>query len=327
MKRVATAGLMLALMMFSGACGDGAENATRAAAPEPEGSDANAGSAIEYGEGRMLSQLQSTRVNESSGLAESTRRDGLFWTHNDSGDGPFLYAFDSAGHVLALVRIEGADSYDYEDMASYELDGEHWLIVGDFGDNARRRPSCSLYIVHEPNAIGDANRAARRSVSNKITIRYEYQGGARNCESVGVDTERREIVIVSKTRRGPCHAYVTSLPEQSPGRTLTLEPVAELDLPTTSAMDISPDGRRALVCTYGEAYEFVRAEGQTWGEAFQAEPRRIELPRRMKGEGLTYGRDGKTIYLTSEGAPMPLLEVEAKAMAGDGVADVSEGRK
>src|SRR5258708_2905483 len=47
-----------------------------------------------YGPPQLLGQLQDSSITESSGIVASRTTPGLFWTHNDSGDGPFIYSFD-----------------------------------------------------------------------------------------------------------------------------------------------------------------------------------------------------------------------------------------
>ena len=85
--------------------------------------------------------------------------------------------------------------------------------------------------------------------------------------------------------------------------------IGTLQIPTATGMDVSPDGRRAVVSTYGNAYEYVRKEKEDWEKAFSRPPREIVLPERTQGESICYGFDGKTIYLTSESLPTPLWEV------------------
>jgi len=75
-------------------------------------------------------------------------------------------------------------------------------------------------------------------------------------------------------------------------------------------MDISPDGRRAILGTYGHAFEFCRGKDETWAEAFSRPPRELTVPRRRQGETICFGPDGRTIYLTSEKRPTPLWEVK-----------------
>ena len=43
-----------------------------------------------YGPPARAGRLEDGTVNESSGVAASRANAGLYWTHNDSGDGPFL---------------------------------------------------------------------------------------------------------------------------------------------------------------------------------------------------------------------------------------------
>ena len=59
--------------------------------------------------------LADKSVTESSGLASSLRREGYFWTHNDSGDGATLYAYDKAGRRTAKVKLTGVSANDWED--------------------------------------------------------------------------------------------------------------------------------------------------------------------------------------------------------------------
>jgi hypothetical protein len=76
-------------------------------------------------------------------------------------------------------------------------------------------------------------------------------------------------------------------------------------------MDISPDGLRCIILTYGNAFEYTRAPDEKWSKAFSRRPRMIRLPARRQGESICYGLDGTTLYLTSEKKPTPLIEVRA----------------
>jgi hypothetical protein len=73
------------------------------------------------------------RITEASGLAASRQHPGVYWTHNDSSDGPYVYAVDSAtGKTVARVAMRGIDPRDVE-AVSLGPDGD--LYVGDIGDN------------------------------------------------------------------------------------------------------------------------------------------------------------------------------------------------
>ena len=282
------------------------------AAPEKP-APASRPATIRYGKPVRIAKLANASVNESSGVAAGQTNEGVFWTHNDSGDSPTLYAFNRKGEHLATLNIAGAAARDWEDMCSFKLAGKGVLLIGDVGDNLRIRGRCTLYAVHEPKLPA---RPARRALSASIVqrVHFRYADGAANCESIGFDPASRTVIIVTKSS-GPCGVYLLPWPTKPSDRAVALESVATLDLPMTTAMDVSPDGRRAVVLTYGDAYEYTRAAKQTWADAFKRKGRRIKMPRRGQGESICYGPDGRSLYLTSEGTATPLWEVPAAAPA------------
>lgn len=105
-------------------------------------------------------------VRESSGAAEATTWPGaLFWTHNDSGHTPHLFAVAEDGSLVARLRVAGAQNVDWEDMAAAPCPVEggagdagaavgagRCLYIGDVGDNRERRPALDLYRIPEPSA-------------------------------------------------------------------------------------------------------------------------------------------------------------------------------
>src|SRR4051812_4643102 len=66
-----------------------------------------------FGDPVFLASLQNKKVNESSGIVVSRRTPGVFWTHNDSGDGPNLFATDRKGRSLASFTVTGATNVDW----------------------------------------------------------------------------------------------------------------------------------------------------------------------------------------------------------------------
>ncbi len=261
---------------------------------------------VQYGRGKLLCQLANKAITESSGVAASRRTAGVFWTHNDSGGKPNLYAFDNRGRDLGIWRIQGVASRDWEDMASFSLGGKPWMIVADTGDNDRHHKDPKLYVIPEPPV--DPNRpAALGQAAAAMTIPFFYDDGCQDCEAIGVDAVGRKILLISK--RGKRTVYELPLPEAAPARPLTAKSIATLDLGMVVAMDVSPDGLRAVVATYGHLTEYARGPGESWAAAFGRPGRAIAAPGRKQGESVCYGSDGKTLYLTSEGSPCPLLEI------------------
>ena len=131
---------------------------------------------IRYGPGRLLASLANRKINESSGLAPSRRERGIFWTHNDSGDGANLYAFDLEGRDRGTFRVPGLRARDWEDIASFVLDRKSYLLVADVGDNGSGRSTCAIHVVHEP-LLG--KRTPKRGATARLhrTLTFRYQDG------------------------------------------------------------------------------------------------------------------------------------------------------
>jgi hypothetical protein len=269
--------------------------------------------------------LRHPRLTESSGLARSHRREGVFWTHNDSGGGPWLFAFERSGVFLGARRLEGAWSLDWEDAASFTHGGEPWLLVADTGDNLRLRPFVSLYLLPEPKPDPPPGGPVDSPKVRHLPL--SYPGGPRDCEAVAVDASSGEILLVSKVRRRQGLARVYRLPPAAlnraveprardddppgqPPKPLVAEPIADLALWGITGMDIAADGRWAILINGKAGYLFERSADQGWAEAFAAGGLQVQLPKRRQGEAVCFGASGRRIYLTSEGQHTPLWTVE-----------------
>lgn len=259
------------------------------------------GHGADYGRPQRIAELANQQIAESSGLAASRRMEGVFWTHNDSGDTPRVFAFDQAGKHLGTCRLRDAEAIDWEDMAAFDRGGKSWLLLADVGDNARRRASCTLYLCEEPSI-------ASREVT-ATAIRFRYPDGPHNCEAVGVDAQQGVILLAIKILDPQCAIFQLKLPEQPTQDTLVAEPVGSVAVPVATGMAVSPDGRRLVILTYTDGFQFERDVDESWKQAFARTAVRIPLPIRRQGEAICFGRDGFTLYLTSEKTPTPLWEI------------------
>ncbi len=294
--------LLVAVLALS-SCAEGAEG------PSPK---AHASSAIQYGEPRLLCRIANREIDESSGLACSRRNKDVFWTHNDSGGAPVIYAFNVKGEDVATVRLKIPRVEDCEDLATFTSGDKHYILLGDAGDNARSRRLYALHLIEEPELPAD-RKGATLEVDVLRTIPFVFDHGSEDGEGIAIDPESRTVYIATRNQfRRECHIYKLPLPNETPKAPLEAKRIATWPIRYGNALDISPDGLRAILGTYGEAYEFSRKPGETWAAAFRREPRALPIPKRDKGEGLCYGADGMTLYLTSEGPRPPLWEVPVR---------------
>src|SRR6185295_671328 len=88
---------------------------------------------VAYGQPTTLATIKDKSVAESSGLVASRTTPGAYWTHNYSGDGPFIYAFDTRGDSYRTFRVMGAEARDWEDIAAGPgpQPTKSYLYIGD----------------------------------------------------------------------------------------------------------------------------------------------------------------------------------------------------
>ena len=211
-------------------------------------------------------------LRESSGLAISRTQPGILWSHNDSGDGPNLYAVDMSGKLLAKFRMANALARDWEDIAAGPCPDEmaktappksECLYIADTGDNDQVRPEVTIYIVVEPR-VGDPGAQARPLTAR--SFHYRYPDKPTDAEALAV-LPNRDLTIVSKGRNGTIDFFSISAETVAraiaSGETVTARLVGDTGIkpePRTgqlvTAAAISPDGMTLAVRTYYEVYFF-----------------------------------------------------------------------
>jgi hypothetical protein len=215
--------------------------------------------------------VRARRLVESSGIAPSHRVRGVFWTHNDSGDKPRLYATDSAGDDLGSVVVAGAANVDWEDLGSgpCPAHGGWCLYPADIGDNGRDRNHIVVYRLAEPTPPGGSADTLRR-VPLESATRLRYPDRPHNAEAIAIEPSGRILIITKELRRRP---FVFTAPPrtspQRPGEVDTLRLVGRLDLvPSVPRMrlvtgaSVSPDGTVLVVRTYSTLH-FFRLRGDS----------------------------------------------------------------
>lgn len=272
----------------------------------------------DYGLPERVGTLEWPAIRESSGLIASRLHPGLLWTHNDSGDSARLFLMDEVGKHRGEFHIENARNIDWEDIAHVWVDGRSMLLVGDIGDNNSRRTHVTLYLVPEPAELpADVNRPV--TLRHEGSIRFRYEDGPRDAESLAFDPLHGMILIVDKpwmkrrapSNRTPTGLYVLPWPDDFSGEPIfTATRAADLPMGLPTAMDMSPDLRRLIIMTYGDAFEYHRDKHQTWPEVVKIdEPRQVAMPLRQQGEAIAFSLDGRSLWTTTEQRNSPLWRI------------------
>lgn len=270
----------------------------------------------------VVAVLDDKRLSESSGICLGIRDPSVFWTINDSGGEPCVFAIDRAGKTRAKVRVHDAANFDWEDIAMGKDDrGQPALFVADIGDNLLLRSSIQVYQFPEP-AIVAVGQVVNETTSAEPSLwRANYPDGRHNAECLMVHPQTGRLYLITKSDDGRCALY--SFPEKLQEKvSMTLEKIVDLTFPPivrpgkrphdncmTTGACFSSDGSHLVVSTYSSLYEWTLPKGQSLAEALQQAPVRIEPDLQRQMEGVCYDRDGVTFWVTSEHLPAPLIRV------------------
>ena len=275
----------------------------------------------------LAALITDEHLGEISGLAASRRHPGIFWVHNDGDNAAELYAIDAQGERRATLRIEGVRNVDWEDIAAFTWEGRHYLLVADVGDNGGLRTQLSLRAVEEPATLDDS------TVKPAWTQTFRWPDGARDCEAMAVDEREGAVYLVSKKRVPPELFRVPLRPgsgvqvaqrlgtlggiEQPTGDDLRRNPVYGRYRAQITAADIAPGGTHFAVLNYRRVYLWPRSAAG-WPDAVSRPARVIEFPWTPQAEALGFDLSGKSLWISSERLPAPLLHLPLDASATTG---------
>lgn len=272
-----------------------------------------------YGPPAIITNIKDKAVTESSGLAVSRTTRNAFWTHNDSGGGPFIYSFDDTGASFGVFRVTGANARDWEDMASGPgpQRDKSYLYLGDIGDNNGVRSEVVVYRVLEPALTAATRKFTKKqpgTTEPAEAIRLRYPDGKFDAEALLVHPTTGRIYIVTKVMIANPIVYEAA-PPFAAGKTVTMTRLGEVRVPSLfggviTGGSISPDGRHVALCDYFQGYELVLPAGSTnFNDIWKQRMVGFDLGKRKQGEAITYRLDGKALLATSEGKNAPLFQV------------------
>ncbi len=256
---------------------------------------------------RLTGRFADPRVDESSGVAASRRSPGVLWTHNDSGDGPYLYATDTTGAARGTFTVTGTRNVDWEDIALGPCGSGMCVYIADTGDNRERRRSVVLYRVTEPDVSGSQPLRARPTApAQAVTLRYP--DAPHDVEAMWVASSQ-DVHLVTKGLSGPVRHYRVPAAAWASSGPVTAELLEQLPIRVKSRADrvtgaaLSPDGRTVALRTYAAVYFFHPASSGRLD--LPADPIACDVRHLgVQGEGVSWLDDSRLV-LTSERATRP----------------------
>lgn len=240
-------------------------------------------------------------VSESSGLVQSRAWPGVFWTHNDSGDGSRIFAVRRDGSLVREVLVEGASAIDWEDIAAGEA-GRLW--VADTGNNGNDRRDLTVYGLPEPDPAGTGAVRADRVIHVSYPDQHAFPDRqARNFDAESLFWADGTLWLLTK-HRSDLKTTLYRFP--SLDGDVVLERVQDFELGgdpnhyggSATGADLDPTGRTLALLTYHALFLFDRpADGRSW---LTGPVHRVDFDQSVlrQCEGVAW--DGDDVVLTNE---------------------------
>ena len=273
----------------------------------------------------LLGNIESADINELSGIAPVVGERNKYWAVNDSGNRPELFAVNGSGKHLGRVKLPVLNR-DWEDLASFSVNGTNWIAISETGDNVRRHGVSTLYFFKQPdiNALPQQLEVAHR-------MDFSYEDGPQNVESMSVSVREKKIYLISKG--GTSSVYTLPLVDiggvgstrstqvaRRAGQLAELPPTtddvwwerqfAAGVLLTPTALDISADDQMAVVSNYRHVYLFLRPDNESWATALARAPQILTSHRMEQSESVAFSADAREVIVSSEGVNAPMLTIQ-----------------
>ena len=247
------------------------------------------------GKATVAGTIDTAEADETSGIVASTKNEGIFWIHNDSGDVARTFAITKSGHLVATLNFDTVKPQDIEDIEIDDTGDKPYLYLADMGDNAESRTDHVIHRVEEPKL---GTETALTTTSDKMTVRYP--DGPHNAETLLFDPISKDIFIATKKPGGP--SYIHRVGPFEAGKTVTTEKVATVTVDTATGGDISRDGHYIVIRNYSKsAFLWLRNDGESVADALARDPCTIPIAAETQGEAFAFMPDGKAFVTTSEG--------------------------
>ncbi len=186
------------------------------------------------------------------------------------------------------------------------LKGKSYVYIGDIGDNSAIRKFITVYRAEERKTWGTDSLAH----TVPVPLNLKYPDGAKDAEAITIDPIEKLLYII--TKRGDSVGVYTSPLTYKANDTITLTFRGRLffsgikPFKWITAADVTADGKQILVKSYEKVYYWQRQANQPIWQALKTTPKELVYKQEKQGEAISFTRDGKGYYTTSEGIYAPI---------------------
>jgi len=200
-------------------------------------------------------------INESSAIVKSQRFENTYWTLNDSGDSPRIFALREDGTLISPegskgyngISIVNAQNSDWEDMA---LDNAGHLYIADSGNNINERRDLVIYQIPEPDPTKQSSSQPAIAFPFHYPDQKSFPPEQMNFDGEALFWSAGHLYLLTK-HRSDTHTKLYRFDTLEPDRDLPLTLLGEYEMgDMVTAADTSPDGRQLAVLTRSSVWLF-----------------------------------------------------------------------
>ena len=260
--------------------------------------------AFDYG--KIIGKIENNIIEEASGLVESVENSNSLWTHNDGGDGPFLYLISSFdAKILKKISLVGIKNEDWEDLAigpSILGDTSTYIYLGDIGDNKKNKTIKKIHFFREPKIKNFDNELIE--INDIKTISFYSEKKIENFETLMIDPNSKELFLIAKNKKKKQNIYKIDTENieideiQKAKKYLTLN-LKNLKGEVTGG-EISRNGQKCLIKTYKNVFLWERKKDEKWKNIWSQAPKILKYIPESQGEAICWSNDENAYFTLSE---------------------------
>jgi len=163
-----------------------------------------------------------------------------------------------------------------------------------------------IYRCKEP-ALNQSIEKTTQTIYDCETINFQYEDGNRDAEILMIDSKTKDIIIISK-REESVHIYSLPYPQDTKMKiTANLIGVKDFypdidneDLEMMTGGEISSDGKKILLKSYLDVFQFIRNHDESIIESLNNEMKQVHYIPEVQGEAICWHPKGFGYFTISE---------------------------
>lgn len=250
-----------------------------------------------YGQLKFIAELPNN-LEENSGLI--SLKDSTVWIIEDNGNKDEIYKVNFKGNLLKQFKVKNGKNKDWEDLAKDDLGN---VYIADIGNNNNSRKNLIIYKIPNPeNEPGDKIDAEKIKFLYPQQKEFPPKKEKRFYDAEALFHYNSNLYIVTKNRSNPFtgEAHIYKIPDSKGKYEAVLVGNIKIcdDWKTCqiTAMDISPDGKKIVLLSYGKLFVLTNFK---WDDFSTADKEEIDLGTRSQLESVCFF-NSSTLLLSDE---------------------------